>query len=192
MFQPIVVDNLFDDPDKVRGFALKQDYYSCKNHPLGESAGNWPGKRSDYVSAIDFTFFKFISKHLYKELNLQEEQNSYIECFFQYCSEFDGNSWVHRDVLNYEPTHVGLIYLTPEPPENSGTILYEHKDPNYVKGGPMDDSGDVSDYNVKQVLENKYNRLVIYHPDEFHKSDTYFGTTKEDSRLFIVFFMRVN
>ena len=48
------------------------------------------------------------------------------------------------------------------------------------------------EFEVKQKLENKYNRMVLYDPKELHKSDTYFGTDINDSRLFIVFFMRVD
>ena len=189
MFQPIVVDNFFRSPDIVREFALEQQYWPKETNPNG---GNWPGKRSDYISALHDELFKNMMEKIHKTIGIDRMHSTYTESFFQYCSESDGNSWVHRDALQFEPTHVGLIYLSPNPQPNSGTILYEHKDPDYVKGDPIDDSGDVNDYNVKQVLENKYNRAVIYHPDEFHKSDTYFGTTKEDSRLFIVFFMRVN
>jgi len=188
-FQPLVIDNFFTDPDAIRDFALKQEFWPKQTNPNG---GNWPGFRSDYISALDNDIFLELMYGVHDAIGISRTASTYTEAFFQFCTERDGDSWVHRDTLAFEPTHVGLVYLTPNPPPNSGTILYENKDPNYVKGDPELDSGDVNDYNVKLVLENHYNRLVVYSPDEFHKSDTYFGQDRYNSRLFVVFFMRVN
>jgi hypothetical protein len=189
MFEPIVMDGVLENPDFVRKVALKQQYWESQDHPHG---GNWPGRRSDYVSVIDFPLFQQMMGHVHDAIGISRSASSYTTMFFQSCSTRDGNSWVHRDTLDFNPTHVGMFYLSPNPPANSGTILYTHKDPDYVYGDPSDDSGNPEDYNVKQVLENRYNRLVVYHPNEFHKSDTYFGSSIDDSRLFAVFFTRVD
>jgi len=189
MFEPLIVDNFFKDPDAIREFALKQTYWPKQTNPNG---GNWPGFRSDYISALDNDIFLELMYGVHDVIGIDRSAVSYTEAFFQFCTERDGNSWVHRDTLHFDPTHVGLVYLTPNPPANSGTILYEHKDPNYVKADPELDSGDPEDYNVKMVIENQYNRLAMYHPNEFHKSDTYFGKDRNDARLFVVFFMRVD
>jgi len=189
MFDPIIVDNFFANPDVIRDYALKQSFWHSDYDP---NNANYPGKRSDFISALNPDIFQELMGGVHDAVGIDRSASTFTHSFFQYCNVEDGNSWVHRDSLYFEPTHVGLVYLTPNPPKNSGTILYDHKDPNYVKGDPQDDSGDVDDYNVREVIDNKYNRLVIYDPDEFHKSDKYFGTTKEDGRLFIVFFMRKN
>ena len=189
MFEPIVVDNVLKHPDRLRYFAMSQPYWYGKEHPQG---GNYPGKRSDYLSVSNNDAFMEIMMHVHDAIGIPRNASTYTEAFLQYCVGGDGDSWVHRDNLDhFNPTHVGLIYLTPNPPAESGTILYEPKDPNYITGDPMDDSGDPNDYNVKQVLENKYNRMVIYSPSEFHKSDKYFGSSIQDGRLFVVFFTEV-
>lgn len=188
LFDPIIKNNFFRNPDKIRDYALMQEYWPAKTNPNG---GNWPGQRSDFISSLSNDVFLELMYGVHDLIGIDRSHPTYTEAFFQYCIESDGNSWVHRDALHFEPTHVGLVYLTPNPPPDSGTILYEHKDSNYVKGDPEKDSGDVNDYYVKAKLENKYNRAVIYSPDEFHKSDKYFGTNLQDGRLFIVFFCRV-
>lgn len=185
MIEPIIQDNFFGDPDRVREHALKQNYLSS------DFAGpdiNYPGKRSLWLSAIDNYLFIYLTQKIYKILGFDPNTSSYTEAFYQWCSKDDGNSWVHWDNLPWNPTHVGVVYLTPDPPDNSGTILY-HKpdnfDPDTMLPGKYN-------FEVKQKLDNKYNRIVIYDPKELHKSDTYFGTDINDSRLFIVFFMRID
>ncbi len=39
MFEPLIVDNFFKDPDAIREFALKQTYWPKQTNPNG---GNWP------------------------------------------------------------------------------------------------------------------------------------------------------
>lgn len=182
MIKTIVEDNFFHVPNEVRQFALSLNYQSCTTHLAG---GNWPGKRSNFVNIINPSIFDTTMSKINDLCGYQQNHNSFTDMFFQYCTASDGDSWIHRDRLEMNATHVGLIYLTPNPPPNSGTILYENTTDE-------DDPEDPSKYKVKQVLDNVYNRIVIYDPNEYHKSDTYFGTTLSDSRLFIVFFSRMS
>lgn len=189
MIEPIQKDGFFQDPDKIREYALQQTYFTSQNDP---NNANYPGYRSDFLSALNNNLFKEFADSLYDMLGLETSHSSYIHSFFQYTTEADGNSWVHRDTLYFNPTHVGLVYLTPYPKLNSGTILYTPNDPGEYDKSPDQNSGDVKDYNVKHIFDNQYNRGVVYDPGEFHKSDTYFGSDILDSRLFIVFFARVD
>lgn len=185
MIEPIIQDNFFGDPDRVREHALKQTYARSEDGPPDV---NYPGSRSYYLSAIDNFLFIYLTQKVYQVLGYASETPSYTEAFYQWCNKDDGNSWIHWDNLPWNPTHVGVIYLTPDPPDNSGTILY-HK-PDWFDPDTMSTSD--YEFEVKQKLENKYNRMVLYDPKELHKSDTYFGTDINDSRLFIVFFMRID
>ena len=189
MIDPIQKDGFFENPDKVRKYALTQTYYSSDNDP---NNANYPGHRSDFLSAINNELFKEFAQNLYKVIGLERQHPSFIHSFFQYTTEADGNSWVHRDSLHFDPTHVGLVYLTPNPQPNSGTILYTPKYEGAWDVENSENSGSPDDYEIKHVFDNAYNRVVVYDPQEFHKSDTYFGSTRYDSRLFIVFFMRVD
>ena len=71
---------------------------------------------------------------------------------------------MHQDVMVQNHTHVGLIYLTPNPEKDSGTILYEPKkdlDPEaFAKN-----NGDPCHYDIADVAENVFNRCIIYSPD---------------------------
>lgn len=189
MIEPIQKDGFFENPDKIRKYALTQTYYSSDNDP---NDANYPGHRTDFLSAINHELFKEFAENLYEVIGLEPQHSSFIHSFFQYTTEADGNSWVHRDNLYFNPTHVGLVYLTPNPPTDSGTILYTPKDMGEYDKDHMKNSGDVADYDVKHTFDNAYNRVVVYDPQEFHKSDKYFGDNRFDSRLFIVFFMRVD
>lgn len=193
MSQPIIHESFFKDPDGVRKFALNEQFWDCSFTSI--MRGSWPGKRSHMVHWLSAEIFDEFVENISGILGLTADQEMYVEAYFQYCTVHDGDSWVHRDMDDLDKTHVGVIYLSPDPPPNSGTIIYEmppsleqqfdHNDPSSKY------PADPSEYNVKQILENQYNRLVLYSPQDFHKSDTYFGEGKQDGRLFMVFFMRV-
>jgi len=50
------------------------------------------------------------------------------------------------------------------------------------------DSQDITKWDLTDILGNKYNRMVLYRGDLFHQSLDYFGTNKENGRLFQTFF----
>ena len=159
------------------------------DHPLG---GNYPGFRSDAINWIDENMFNIFATKVYEALDLKSEHPSHIEAFFQYCRKVDEPpEWVHRDNLYFNPNAVGLVYLHPEPPPNTGTRLFKLKhgaeevDANH-------DSPFRNDYDVIKTFENEYNKLVMYSPMIYHDSLECFGTDIYDSRMFIVFFMKID
>ena len=129
---------------------------------------------------------------------------------FQWTPSEWGKGWVHTDEGNYL---AGVVYLVPEPPANSGTLIYE--DPNNV--GNLDQSVKNAAYKGRQensnsklhtledfkkarennnnkykksiTIENVYNRAVIYPANYFHAENNFFGKDIEDSRLVLVFFL---
>jgi hypothetical protein len=202
----IVIDNFYSDPDAVRKFALTQPFNTCKESSGG---GAWPGRRSDFLHEIN----PAISDEFHNTFlgNLLENNpikySGYIETNFQLCYEGDGDSWIHYDTPDWHCTHVGIVYLTPNPPENSGTLFYEFdetyraefeeyaKKHNYRWYGLNRDQDREEFYKFfKQTMEipNKYNRAVIYGPNRWHKSDKYFGNTPDTGRLFQPFFANLN
>ncbi len=97
----------------------------------------------------------------------------------------------------------GVCYLTPDAPVNGGTGLFRHKEtgletPPRLEDGSYDkeylekviypDSRDDSKWDMTAMVGNKYNRLVLYRGDMFHKSLEYFGKDLESGRLFQTFF----
>lgn len=177
-----IVDEFFEDVEKIREIALSCEYKTCEEHKIG---GTWPGKRSDYLNNIldDDVFEQYIFK-MFKEIHPEKKvKKYYIDSFFQICGKDDGDSWVHQDNYSW-CNNVSVIYLSPNPEENSGTIIYKPID----CGFNAYDITNRNNYEEVETIDNVYNRLVSYDPLEYHKSDTYFGDTFQNSRLTIVSF----
>jgi hypothetical protein len=202
----LIVDDFYKDPDSIRNFALSQEFKNCKQANAG---GNWPGQRSGFLHNLDSS----VSEEFHNTFlgNLLENNpikyKGYIETNFQICYSNNGDSWVHYDTPTWHCTHVGLVYLTPKPPKNSGTLFYEFNEEHrqefeeyaarndnlWTKLNRDEDCKEFEKF-FTQVMEvpNKYNRAIIYGPNIWHKSDRYFGTTQENARLFQPFFCNLD
>jgi hypothetical protein len=95
-----------------------------------------------------------------------------IRCFFHYTLEEHnlGKDNIHRD---FGFDYAGVLYLTPNPGEYSGTSFYN-------------DLGEETGY-----LENIYNRLVIYPANELHSLKESFGKDINNGRLTFTFFCKL-
>ena len=69
----------------------------------------------------------------------------------------------------------GLLYLTPNPPPDSGTIIYTPPP-----------------HQEQDIVGNCFNRLLLYSADAYHKSNKYFGSSLRDGRLTQLFFISEN
>lgn len=186
--KPIEVKNFFEDPDTIRNYAFTREYFATPNHPNG---GNYPGFRSQPVNVLNDALFQNICRGIYDALGLEHNTESQVDMFFQYVrKEDEPPEWVHRDDLYFNPNYVGLIYLHPDPPPNTGTALYRPKNGETLGENPNKDSPNRDDYELEYTIENEYNKLVIYSPLQPHDSLEAFGDDITNSRLFIVFFMR--
>jgi len=180
-YQPnvIVIDNFYSNPDEVRNFALTSEF---------NVKGNYPGLRTESY-ATDELKEKF-EKILGKKIKFwPNEYNG----SFQYTTE-NKKSWIHRDKTDYSC----IIYLTPNPPSDGGTVLYKHKitnkrfaDDEIWEKILSEDSNDEDRWDVLDVIGNVYNRCVIFNGKLSHKSNKYFGDCLENSRLFQTFFFDV-
>ena len=190
LMKPIEVRNFIKDPSALRRFAFKQQYFRDQDHPQG---GKFPGFRSDVISNIDYDLFKRISAKILSAIPAQENSEARIDMYFQYCRKEDQPpEWVHRDKLYFDPNWVGLIYLTPNPPPNTGTALYRLKEGDAAQKDSEKDPPLRNNYELDYEIVNEYNKLAMYSPMQYHDSLDCFGNTIENSRFFIVFFMRLN
>jgi hypothetical protein len=109
---------------------------------------------------------------------------------FQYCDE-NSEMWIHPDHGN---TYAAVVYLTPNPPEGSGTGFFKYKktgEEYQIKSNfviPKEECTNFENWELIDYVENVYNRCIIFNAKRFHSATKYFGTTPEDSRLFQVFF----
>lgn len=184
-------NNFFENPDYIRNTALGFETWPCGQHPYG---GNWPGERTDYLSAITPEVFEIFWRSFYKAMEWEDEKPVHFESFFQFCKLQDGDSWVHQDIMTQGFTHVGLIYLTPNAPEHAGTTIYKPKEGKSIediKDKEGNIPGDHNVYDIKHEFKNIYNTCVLYSPDELHSSSAYFGDHKNNARLTLVFFAAV-
>jgi len=180
-----VVDNFYDNPDEVRKFALEQEFgdESVITGFVGRRTFNqflFPGLKEAFESVMG------------KKITKWEEHG--MNGRFQIC--WSGERLVyHCDSQRWG----GMIYLTPNAPFQCGTTLYADKknrartyyDPgwdDYWSNTPGDCHLDRTPFEPVDVLGNVYNRLVIFDASCIHSASEYFGTNKENARLWQMFF----
>lgn len=202
----LVIDNFYKDPDKIRDFAIKQEFKPCTDPEMG---GSWPGLRTRYLNNLNEDICREFKDNLIGNLleGVATQYNCYFETNFQLCYESVKDSWIHTDVSPWEITHVGVIYLNPDPPADSGTNMYELR-PEYTDEfksyaakhnnvwTTLNRDEDSEEFNrwfkLNMAIPNKFNRAVLYSPRAWHKADKYFGNSPESGRLTQVFFAKID
>jgi hypothetical protein len=182
----LVIDDFYAEPEKVREFALNQEF---------KVRGNYPGQRT--VSFLNDSLRKKLQDILYPYAgNIRDWGGEYTGSF-QYTVAAD-RSWIHSDSTT---DWAALVYLTPDAPLTAGTGIFKHKSTGlmnwdyrnksqeYLKTAPPgDDFQDMTKWDMVDRFGNIFNRLVMYRADNYHMSLDYFGNDKENGRLFQVFF----
>jgi hypothetical protein len=165
----LVLDNFLKDPDSIREFALKQKYYTDKQASKKHNVEvTFPGIRSESVMDLYPDYGEDVILTLLEHLKpYMKDGQKFTSTYFQICKEKD-KSWIHKD---QSALYAAVLYLTPDAPNDAGTTIYDENK------------------NFQDKIANKYNRLIMYNGDMFHKSNEYFGTTKTNSRLTQVFFI---
>lgn len=188
----IVIDNFYNNPYETREYVLSQDF-SVK--------GNYPGKRT--ISFANEQIKEIIQKYVepfggkITEFPIPKEDGidskDIYNGAFQYTTSRD-RSWVHIDGFN---NWAGVLFLTPDAPLNSGTAFYQFydgtsckRDMEILKNNSETDnySQDLTKWNMVDKVGNVFNRLILFNSYRFHMSMDYFGNSKENGRLFQVFF----
>lgn len=194
----LTINDFLPYPNVVREWVLQKDFYNAKqfSQKIG-SYTSWPGMRTDHVMDLDLNYAnEVLSKVSTVSRKIFYDAPVSIRSYFQLCSEDDGDSWIHQD---NNVDLAAVLYLTPNPPPNSGTTLYDCKDIKKWQSLSIDDMMKInrqerqdlydSLFTPVDAIGNVFNRLVMYRGDIFHKSNDYFGKTKYDSRLIQVFFI---
>ena len=92
------------------------------------------------------------------------------------------------------------MFLTPDAPPESGTCLLRSKITKKMKidQGEHDivfDNGNgflnPDLFEIVDRVGNKYNRLVLFDSQHIHAASSYFGSSKENGRLFQLFFFDI-
>lgn len=175
----LVVDNFYENPDAVRQFALQCDFKEHKSQHKG--------------ARTDATYRFHGLKERFEYLLGTKIKNWDFYCTngtFQYCIGGDQIVY-HHD----EQQYAGVLYLTPDAPVQGGTCFYrsKHTKKNKVTADEhkvVFNKGflDPTEFERMDTLANVYNRLVLFDAKLIHAGNDYFGTTKENGRLFQLFF----
>lgn len=175
----IVIDNFYRNPEAVREFALQCDF---KLHP-----NNHKGRRTDECfrfEGLKERFEEIVGKKI-KNWNLYGCNGC-----FQYCIAGDQLVY-HCDLQEY----AGVLFLTPDAPVQTGTSFFRSKHTKKMKV-EKDERNivfrngfyDSTEFDKVDTVGNVYNRLVLFDAQTIHAASEYFGTTKENGRLFQLFF----
>lgn len=176
-----VVDNFYQDPHAVREYALQQEFEKDVHYYKGNRT------RNQYiVPGTKEAFEKIIGR---KITNWTETHGMCGR--FQYCTAEDDLVY-HCD----SQTLAGMVYLTPDAPFSCGTSLFAHKRTGLRNENDFGDVNvfgetgfyDRTKFELVDTAGNVFNRLVLFDAKCIHSANEYFGTTKENSRLFHLFF----
>lgn len=180
----IVIDDFLPNPDEVREFALAQEF---------TLKGNYPGRRTKpFCTSEHKEAFERIlgTKITYWPTHLHSYNGAFQYTFGSH------KSWIHRDATDYS----AMIYLTPDPPPDGGTLTYRHKDFKIERDSEAtkdqlkqmnNDSSNESKWEKMDIIANKYNRLIIFSGRRSHRSNKYWGSSRTNGRLFQTFFFDV-
>ncbi len=162
--QPLkIVDDFLEVPFLWRHYALQQSYQK-------DQSGH-PGSKSPTLDELnDSLFHQLAGKiilHCCGKTGFER-----LKLNFTSITLADKCDIVpHQDEPFYNIA--GLIYLNPISPKNTGTAFYTKRDVDFIPN---------------LIVENIFNRMIIFKPDMWHSPLDFFGTDLESSRLTITFF----
>ena len=188
----IIIDNFYKNAMETRNYVLTQEF---------KVRGNYPGQRTrsfannhlkdiiqDYITPFGGKITEF---PMPDETN--KDDNNIYNGAFQYTTSRD-RSWIHVDGFN---NWAGVLYMTPDAPVSAGTGFYKYKDGTTYESDMkiLDNKAEIDAFcqdmtRWEQVdkVGNIFNRLILFNAKRFHMSLDYFGNSKENGRLFQVFF----
>jgi hypothetical protein len=188
----IVIDNFYANSIETRDYVLTQEF---------KVRGNYPGQRTqsfanqhlkDIIQEYVLPYGgKITDFPMPNETN--KDNNNIYNGAFQYTTSRD-RSWVHIDGFN---NWAGVLFMTPDAPLSGGTAFYKFYDGTSCKQDMeiLDNktetdkfSQDLTKWQMVDNVGNVFNRLILFNSNRFHMSQDYFGDSKENGRLFQVFF----
>jgi len=159
--------------------------------------GAWPGKRTNSLHELDKNLFNFISKKILKIIRLTNCNYWEFDMMFQLIEPYGKSKcnlkncgWVHDD---YPTVFTGIIYLNKNPEKDTGTIIHsekfgysspntknlESKRKNFLGEEVCDSQFEKdycelnSQYEESIVVNNEYNRILMFSGNKHHSAQTY-------------------
>ena len=191
----MVIDNFYTNAKETRDYILTQEFKVRGNYPGQRTISKANNHLKEMIQGyIQHFAGKIVKWPMPSTTDIDGQNNAEIyNGAYQYTTSRD-RTWIHNDGWN---NWAGVLYLTPNAPVNSGTGIFRFKDGTRTvdeaeaRGNKkiLDESS--QDYNNWELVDkvgNVFNRLVLFNSKQYHASLDYFGTNKENGRLFQVFF----
>jgi hypothetical protein len=126
LYPVTIVDNLYDNPDAIRKFALAQNF-KFRHEESDDLSYVYPGCRTQDLHTLDSGLQAKILKKLISIFHIPEHDRMQwaISSSFQSVSEIYKQGVIHTD---NNTIFAGVLYLTPNAPLNSGTSLFRTND----------------------------------------------------------------
>ena len=185
-----ILDNFLDNPNTIRDWGLSLEF-------TPEPNGKWPGKRTSCLSKIHPPFFDYINQRVLS-LFFEDSINYHCSLTFQLIEDYQGEGWIHQD----SNTFTYIIYLSPEDEINCGTSLYDLKPEKvHIINSPDENnllsltrqhhktkliSPDIKNIQKQNLYSNytkildvndKFNRLLCFSAEKFHRANNLSNTT---------------
>jgi len=183
----VVCDNFYNNPDDVRAMALEAPFEPSDYHKGQRSLSEF------YFEGVQEKFEQLLGRKI-TEFTMAGR--------FQFCTAQDPLV-IHSDCQ----THAAVVFLMPDAPPQCGTNFYRRKGLNLRRLPSMEDAErfgtsvndliqqvyvdnyyDQTKFDLVDSIGNIYNRVVLWDAYLIHGAAMYFGTEKQNSRLFQMFF----
>jgi hypothetical protein len=182
----IIIDGFWSDPWSLRAAALAAPFQS-------------------QISTSGFVFHEWRSSpsHTRRMAELvsracgEQLLHSRFQSRFVFETEVDEREtrkkvWIHYDRWQ----RVGVLYLVPDELARGGTGFYRHRTTNAssvheadalgIRPLVMADSSRDECWELLTMVPMRFNRMVVFRPHFFHQAIEYFGTGREDGRLYCI------
>jgi hypothetical protein len=205
----IIIDNFYENPLEVREFALKQKFQAC-HLPRYHTKSFANMQLYNKIQNIMYPFAGKLSGFYIPDYEVTRSHDnklfrgdSYNGAFI--CGLGKLVPWAHKDTKSerFKPVGgvedipeyqhwAGVLYLTPNPPKNSGTSILRCNSTILRDNIEMEMDGilskDLTKWDKVDSFGNVFNRLILYRSNQHHTCDNNFGTDMDNSRLTQLFF----
>lgn len=191
-FPITIIDNFFDDPDRIVKLAGSLDYHPRKK------GDHWYGLRSKPLHEIDKGYFEWSSQKILRAFYKDETRHVCNTCFQKTpgIKNISNEGWIHTDKC----LMAAIIYLDKD--NISGTNFYKsktfgtnkfsyadiHKQDN-INSKDFAEARDKNNSHYEKTIEVKglYNRAVIYDAKIYHGADLHPTNTERLTQIFFFY-----
>jgi hypothetical protein len=188
----MVIDNFYTNVLETRNYILTQEFKNSENqlnkHTISYAT---EGLKNIIQQYIEHFAGKITDWSMPCKIDGQNNTNI-SNGIYQYNTSRD-KSFISTDEDN---NWMGILYLTPDAPVNSGIGIYSCKDGTKnieeaeARGNKeilQEINEDYTKWDMVDKIGNVFNRLVLFNSKQYYANINNFGTTKENGCLYQVF-----